>query len=80
MISNADAMRAMQRKLFPPLRDLRRRLARFERVLGDLAASAARLARCIARAPPGSRLVAIAPPAVRLSDVATAACVGDDSS
>jgi len=75
------AMRAMQRRLFPRERDLHRRLARFDAVLGDLAEHARRLVRHIERIPPASRLVAIAPPAQRLTARAGAApCAAFDTS
>jgi hypothetical protein len=60
-------MRAMQRKLFPPLRDLSARLRRFDALLDDLAASAAKLVPAIERVPPAMRLVAVAPPAAALA-------------
>jgi hypothetical protein len=60
-------MRAMERKLFPPLRDLSARLRRFDAVLDDLAASAAKLVPTIERVPPAMRLVAVAPPAATLA-------------
>ena len=73
-------MRAMQRKLFPRLRDLRSRLARFDAVLDAVAAHAARLVRHIERVPPASRLVAIAPPAACVAALADVAFAVDDSS
>jgi hypothetical protein len=73
-------LRAMQRKLFPRERDLRRRLARFDAVLDDVAGAAARLARHIAHIPPASRLVAIAPPAMCVLALATVAANADDTS
>lgn len=57
------AMRAMQRRLFPRLRDLKRRLARFDAVLDAFAEHAARLAPHIECIPPAARLIAVAPPA-----------------
>jgi hypothetical protein len=74
-------MRAMQRRLFPREGDLRRRLARFDAVLDDVAASAARLVRHIERIPPGARLIAIAPPAYTVAAQAGAhLCAAFDTS
>jgi len=64
---DANAMRAMQRRLFPRTRDLQRRLARFDAILDDVAAAGARLVSLIARIPPASRLAAVKPPAQALA-------------
>ena len=77
---DANAMRAMQRKLFPRLRDLKRRFARFDDTLADAARAAGRLARHIERIRPASRLLPIAPPAHALAGLAGAAHGADDSS
>lgn len=77
---DAHAMRAMQRRLFPNTRNLKHRLARFDAVLDDLAAAAARIARAIARVPPGARLVAVAPPAVACAGALAPPPDGQDSS
>jgi hypothetical protein len=75
-------IRAMKRFLFPQLRDVRARLARFDAVLDDVAAHAARLAPRIACPPPLTRLIAIAPPARVLAPcvVSAAASVRADTS
>lgn len=78
---DANAMRAMQRKLFRRRGGLAARLRRFDAVLDELAAHAARVARCIDRLPPAFRFVAVAPPAWALVASAEAApCGFTDSS
>jgi len=78
---DANAMRAMQRKLFPRRGGLVARLRRFDAVLDDVAAHAARLARHVERIPPAFRLVAVAPPAwaLRLQVDAVATFASDTS-
>jgi hypothetical protein len=66
-LGDDNALRAMKRVLFPRMRDLRARLARFDRALAQLEACAARVARRIERLPASSSLIPVAPRPARLS-------------
>lgn len=78
---DANAMRAMRRRLFPHDRDCVRRLRRLDAVLADIARHSACLARHIARVPPALRLAMVAAPAFMPSrhDVTTGVAASDTS-